>query len=143
MPVQSPQTEDQWRQYYDLRWQVLRAPWGQPREDCPLPDEEDAVHALICDDAGAALAVGRIIFRGEGEAQIRSMATAPARRGEGLGRQIMEFLEEAARRRGVVSILLNARTGAVPFYAGLGYRATGPGPKLFGQIEHVAMRKEL
>ena len=64
-------------------------------------------------------------------------------RGEGLGRRMLEYLEQAARRRGVTSIFLNARDRAVPFYAKLGYEAVGEGPMLFGFIPHMAMRKQL
>jgi N-acetylglutamate synthase-like GNAT family acetyltransferase len=98
---------------------------------------------MIADDAGGAIAVGRIIFRADGEAQIRSMATAEDRRGLGLGRQIMEYLEQAARRREMRAIFLNARDNAVGFYAKLGYEPVGEGPLLFGCIPHTAMKKSL
>ncbi len=144
MLVKSPQTDAEWETYYDLRWHVLRAPWGQPLSADPDDERlEEVVHAFITDDAGNAIAVGRIILWRDGEAQIRSMATAENRRGQGLGRRIMEYLEQTARQRGVTSVFLNAREGATGFYAKLGYEAVGEGPTLFGAIRHVAMRKRL
>ena len=29
--VTAPQSSEDWQAYYKLRWQVLRAPWDQPR----------------------------------------------------------------------------------------------------------------
>jgi N-acetylglutamate synthase-like GNAT family acetyltransferase len=98
---------------------------------------------MIADHRGRAIAVGRILFKSPTEAQIRSMATEEAFRGQGLGRRIMEYLEQAARDEGVTTIFLNARESVVPFYAKLGYEITGPGPTLFDCIRHKAMRKQL
>jgi N-acetylglutamate synthase-like GNAT family acetyltransferase len=143
MLPRSPQTDAEWASYRELRWRVLRAPWNQPLAPDPGEDLEDQVHAMIADGSGRAIAVGRIIFKPNAEAQIRSMATEPALRGAGLGRQIMAYLEQAARARGVTTIFLNARNDAAAFYAKLGYEPVGAGPLLFGCIPHTAMRKAL
>jgi GNAT superfamily N-acetyltransferase len=143
MQPRAPQTEAEWDSYRELRWRVLRAPWNQPLAADAGEDDEEQVHAMLTDDAGRAIAVGRIIFKPNREAQIRSMATADGFRGQGLGRRIMEHLEDAARQRGVTTVLLNSRDNAVEFYAKLGYEAVGEGPLLFGCIPHTAMRKLL
>jgi predicted GNAT family N-acyltransferase len=143
MNAKSPQSPAEWESYYDLRWRILRAPWNQPRGGDPDEGQGDMLHAMIGDDDGRAIAVGRIIFKSAEEAQIRSMATEEGRRGEGLGRRIMDFLEQAARNRGVKVIFLNAREQAAGFYARLGYEVVGPGPLLFGVIPHLAMRKQV
>jgi len=143
MEVRRPESEQDWATYFDLRWQELRAPWNQPRgtERDPLEDVSD--HALICDELGHALAVGRLHFNTPDEAQIRSMATAPRARGQGLGRRVVEHLEGIARAKGAKMIVLNARDSAVGFYAKLGYEAVGAGPVLFDAIPHVKMCKRL
>ena len=106
-------------------------------------DEEDQVHAMIAGPSGSAIAAGRIIFKPNGEGQVRSMATDESHRGKGLGRRIIEFLEQEARRRRITVVSLNAREAAVSFYTRLGYQPTGEGPLLFGCIRHIAMRKTL
>jgi GNAT superfamily N-acetyltransferase len=143
MEVHPPNTDVEWASYRNLRWRVLRAPWNQPLAPDAGEDQEDQVHAMIADASGAALAVGRIIFKSSGEAQVRSMATDESHRGKGLGRRIIEYLELEARHRGVTAISLNAREAAVPFYARLGYESIGEGPLLFGCIRHTTMRKAL
>jgi predicted GNAT family N-acyltransferase len=143
MTPRSPQSDDEWNSYYDLRWRVLRAPWGQPPGGDPDEGSQKTVHAMIAGDGGRAIAVGRLLFKSAAEAQVRSMATEEAARGRGLGRRVMEYLEQAARAEGVTTIFLNAREDVVPFYAKLGYEVTGDGPTLFDCIRHKAMRKQL
>lgn len=143
MRPRSPLTDADWESYHDLRWRVLRAPWGQPPGGDLGEAEEDAIHAMITDKSGKAIAVGRIIFKSASEAQIRSMATAEGHRGAGWGRQIIAYLEHVARQRGVATIILNSRDVAAGFYAKLGYEAIGEGPTLFDVVRHTVMRKQL
>lgn len=140
--IAEPASEAQWSAYYDLRWRILRAPWGQPpgseRDDL----EAGAFHLLACDAAGAALGVGRLHFNGPGEAQVRFMAVAEHARGRGVGSALLRRLEEAAWARGATVIVLEARDTAVPFYQRHGYAVVGEGKTLFGTVRHCRMRKK-
>jgi predicted GNAT family N-acyltransferase len=141
--VHRPQTEEEFTRLYELRWQVLRAPWGEPPGSERDATDSDAEHALIQDDAGQPLAAGRLHFNSPDEAQIRYMAVADAARGQGLGRRIVEYLESIARDRGATSVVLNAREEVAGFYESMGYQIVGAGPTLFGSIKHVRMQKRL
>ena len=46
-----PSIDAEWQAYFDLRWQVLRAPWNQPRGSEQDGLEDTSEHALIRDDA--------------------------------------------------------------------------------------------
>ncbi|HEX6960475.1 MAG TPA: GNAT family N-acetyltransferase [Lacipirellula sp.] len=143
MEVRPPQSDDKFARYYDLRWQVLRAPWGQPRGSERDELEELAEHALIVGESGAPLAAGRLHFNSPDEAQIRYMAVAETARGQGLGMRIVEYLEDVARQKGARRIVLNAREEVAGFYRGMGYEIVGPGPTMFGAVAHVRMQKQL
>lgn len=143
MQVRPPQTDEEFARYYDLRWQILRAPWSQPRGSERDEREPTADHAALFDERGTLLAVGRLHLNSPAEAQIRYMAVADAARGQGLGRQIVEYLEETARERGANVVVLNARKEVATFYQRLGYEVVGPGPTMFGAIAHVKMQKLL
>jgi GNAT superfamily N-acetyltransferase len=143
MRPRAPENDAEWDSYYELRYQVLRAPWGQPRDSKGSDDDVPMVHAMIADHRKRAVAVGRLLILSPTEGQIRSMATAEDMRGQGLGQQIMRYLEQAARDAGLTVVTLFARKTAVPFYVKLGYEIIGEGPMLFGKIPHAAMRKEL
>jgi ribosomal protein S18 acetylase RimI-like enzyme len=146
MNVTAPQTPDQWESYFELRWQVLRKPFDQPRgserDDLDLPGS-GTEHAVVFADAGEAVAAGRIQLNSPEEAQIRYMAVAESWRGTGLGRLIVRRLEEIARARGATYAVLNARDEAVGFYRSLGYEVVGVGPTIFGSVTHSHMRRTL
>ena len=71
------------------------------------------------------------------------MATEEDCRGLGVGRVIINKLEELARARGIKRIVLNARDNVVGFYLRFGYTVIGPGPTLFGKVKHSKMEKRL
>jgi putative acetyltransferase len=50
---------------------------------------------------------------------------APDRQGQGVGRALLGFVEELARRRGIEELHLSSSLTAVGFYERLGYRRTG------------------
>ena len=143
MHVRSPHTDDEFAAYFDLRWRVLRAPWGALRGSERDELEAGADHAMVCSDDGTPLAVGRLHFNSANEVQIRYMAVAESARGEGLGRRIVEYLEGVARQRGANRIVLNARDEAVAFYRKLGYETIERAPMMFGSIAHYRMEKQL
>ena len=143
MEVSRPHSDEEFERYYALRWEVLRAPWGEPRASERDELEASAEHALVQTDEGVAVAVGRLHFNSAEEAQIRYMAVSEAARGQGLGRKIVEYLEGIARTRGARSVVLNARDTAAGFYQAMGYEVIGEGPTMFGSVAHVRMRKRL
>jgi len=60
----------------------------------------------------------------------------------GLGRLLMDAIEDRARTRNLSIVTLNAQLSALPFYQRLGYRAEGE-VFLEAGIEHRAMTKAL
>lgn len=119
--VISPATEQQWQAYYDLRYRVLREPFQRPRGS--EKDEYDQVgyHRMVVNDAGSAVAVGRLHFNSPEEGQIRFMASAPEHRGEGHGVAIVYALEQLARQEGAKHIVINSRDNTLGFYQKCGY----------------------
>ena len=149
--IRPPRTPTEWAAYYRLRYAVLRQPWQQPpgSERVPADDEPGTLHALLLagspDNSATpeALAVGMLQPTEAGQGQIRFMAVAPAEAGTGLGRCVVEWLEEEARATGMREIVLHSREAAVGFYKRLGYAVVEPSHTLFGVIPHFLMRKEL
>lgn len=140
--VTSPQTENEWKDYYDLRWRILRAPWNQPKGSEQVPDDVTAFHAMIRKNE-KAIACGRIHFIDEQTAQIRFMAVDDAFQGSGLGTMVLKFLEAHAIKKKIGKIILQAREEAIPFYKRNGYNLVKKTDLLFGSIQHYLMEKEI
>lgn len=143
MQIVTPQTPAQFDAYYDLRWRVLRAPWDQPRGSERDEHETDATHRMIINERQQVLAVGRLHRLDAKTGQLRYMAVDPAFRGQGLGKQILEALEDAALKQGLQNLVLHAREPVVDFYQQRGYELLGQSHTLFGEIVHYKMHKVL
>ncbi|GAB3580977.1 GNAT family N-acetyltransferase [Hymenobacter daeguensis] len=148
--IQPPHTPAEWAAYYQLRYAVLRQPWQQPpgSERVPADDEPGTIHALLLapsegEAPPTALAVGMLQATGTHQGQIRFMAVAPEAAGQGLGRQVVHYLEVQARAAGLTEIVLHSRETALGFYQQLGYAVVEPSHTLFGVLPHFLMRKQL
>jgi predicted GNAT family N-acyltransferase len=143
LQIGKPETPEQFKEYYDLRWRILRAPWDRLRGSEMDEFDEAADHVTVRDVDGRLLGIGRLHMNNAQEAQIRFMATEEFCRGFGIGRALIGKLEEIARDRGAERIVLNARAHVVGFYQRYGFVVTGPGPTLFDKLKHSRMEKSL
>ena len=140
--VIAPQSAQDWLDYYQLRYQVLRQPWGQPPGSEQDDLEADSVHRMIRGVDGELLAVGRLHRLADGWCQVRYMAVAESARGQGLGALVLRALEQQALALGCDQLTLNARENAFAFYQRQGYRAGTQLAPLYG-IPHQQMTKRL
>jgi predicted GNAT family N-acyltransferase len=121
-----------------LRTEVFVREQGVPQELEWDMDDLSAVHAVLTDDDGQALATGRLLVHAPGVGRIGRMAVRADRRGQGLGRQVLSGLMAVARNRGDHQVVLHAQTRARGFYARQGFAAQGPVFEEAG-IEHIEM----
>jgi ribosomal protein S18 acetylase RimI-like enzyme len=147
-----PKTEDEWADYYRLRYERLREPLGQSagseRDD---PAESSSVHIIAKVDgrvAGAACwVVGLRSGSDPSERQMfvrfRQVAVDSDFEGLGIGGAITRHIEERSREIGAVEVVGNARVENIEYFRGLGYVVQGEGVTMFGTVEHVSMGKRL
>ena len=138
-----PREKKEIESYYKLRFEVLRKPWGQDENTVRDEWEDQSLHVLMIDDAGNAIATGRLQFNSDKEGQIRSMAVSESFRGKGFGTMVLKLLEEKAKEKNFSKIVLDARDIAVNFYIKNGYSIDGPSYTLFDVIPHFHMIKNI
>ena len=132
----------QFEKYYELRWEILRKPWNQPRGSERDDMEDKAIHIMAC-DGNKIVGVARLHFNSIKEAQIRYMAVEEGYRRRGIGSMMLRRLEEMAKEKGAEYIILNARENAVNFYKKNGYSIIEKSYVLFNEIQHYKMMKIL
>ena len=144
MPIIIKQADNtlELQQYYELRWRILRQLWGQP-EGSEKDELEDVSIHIIAKDNGNVVGIGRLQFNSGTEAQIRYMAVEKAYERQGIGKKIVEALEQQAELNHRNFILLDAREPAVGFYENLGYIKKQKTYLLFDNIQHYSMTKNL
>ena len=143
LKIIQPKTENEFKSYYQLRWDLLRAPWNQPKGSETDDIEDRCFHLMAVDDDSEVIAVARLQFNSETEAQIRYMAVTESNQRQGIGRRLIETMEKHASASACKKIVLDAREPAVGFYQRLGYSIDEKSYLLFEQIQHFRMSKVL
>ncbi|MBS0971191.1 GNAT family N-acetyltransferase [Chimaeribacter arupi] len=120
-----PVTEQELKEYYQFRWEMLRKPLHQP-----IGSEKDAYdamahHQMVVDEHGKIVAAGRLYINADNEASIRFLAVDPSVQSKGLGTLVAMTLESVARQEGVKRVVCSAREDAVEFFASLGFENQG------------------
>ena len=141
--IRSPQTDAEWQAYFKLRYDVLRAPWGQAIGSEQTTDEELHQHFAFFDAQHQIIGVGRLDRIAAQTAQVRFMAVAENQQGKGIGKAIMDEMESVSKAGKHLQIIMHAREIALPFYQKLGYQLDGPSHLLFGEVQHFLMHKTL
>lgn len=145
MQIREPNSDVEWAAYYDLRYRALRQPLGKPRgteRDVGDTDTGSKHFALFADD-DTLCAIARLDAPKPRIAQVRFVAVDATHRRCGYGTHIMRAVEEAARARGDVWMVLHARDYAMDFYISLDYHTIRMSYKLFGVLQHYLLRKQL
>jgi predicted GNAT family N-acyltransferase len=140
--IKQPGSAEEFETCYELRWRLLRAPWGEPRGS-EVDGIEDRCFHIMAMDNHKLVGVGRLQLNSDDEAQIRYMAVEKEYEGSGIGRVIVNALEQEAINRNINSIMLDAREPAVGFYQKLGYSIEKKSYVLFDEIQHYRMIKQL
>lgn len=139
--IRSPHTDAEWAAYFYLRYQILRAPWGQPEGSEQTADEAQHQHFAFFNDDNQIIGVGRLDQIDAHNAQIRFMAVDAPQQSKGIGKSLIHYMETEAKQKGIQQIILHAREVALPFYQKLGYHLDNPSHLLFGEIQHFLMHK--
>ena len=121
---------------------LLRAPLDQPRGSEKNDGDATGVQFALYED-DALKAIARMDKADKHIAQVRFVAVEENSRGKGYGKLIMEATEKAAKERGDIEMVLQARDYAVDFYLQLNYQMVEKSHLLFGVLQHYKMNKTL
>jgi N-acetylglutamate synthase-like GNAT family acetyltransferase len=137
-----PLSKEHFDLMYNLRWNVLRKPWNQPKGSEKDDIENESYPFIVVYDE-KVVATSRLHKNSENEGQIRYLAVKEEYRNQRIGNKLVRYIEGFAICLCLKIIILNARKTAKEFFEKLGYNIIGEGPLLFDEIEHFIMRKEL
>ena len=140
--IKSPETESEWKNYYNFRWEMLRKPIGMSKQTVKDDLEKESYHLMVVNKKDKVIGSGRLHFNNKKEGQIRYMAVSDSIQRKGLGTSIVLELEIMAKEKGAQEMVLNARENAINFYLSLGYKEIEP-YQSDTDIPHTTMSKEL
>ena len=139
--IVEPQTTEEFEAYFLVRYNVLRKPLGKPKGSERDEMEMDCAHAMAIDSNGKIIGVCRLQFNSPTQAQIRYMAVIEKEQGRGIGKRLIQYMEDKAKQRNVENVILHARSSALNFYLNCGYTNNGKSYLMWDSIQHYLMYK--
>ena len=137
-------TQEDLQREFDIRVEVFVGEQNVPREE--EIDSYDHLggecyHFLVTTDENQAIATGRIRIV-DGMGKLQRVAVRKEYRSHGVGRIIIQALEDKAKELGATKVKLDGQLQAQGFYEKLGYEVKS-GVFLDAGIEHVLMVKNV
>ena len=126
-----------------MRYEVLRKPWKQPIGSEKDANEDTSIHIMACNQINIVLGVSRSQFNTPLEAQLRFMGVKENTQGLGIGKKLIAYAEEKAKKEGATKIILQAREIALDFYKKCGYTIVEKSFLMWDEIQHYLMEKKL
>lgn len=125
----------------DIRNKAFRKPWGLNIRDEDLTVDKDMeLFGGYLDDK--MIATIFLTQDDQDSARIKSVAILKEYRGLGLGKYLMNYMEDIARKRGYKKVNLMGRVSVEEFYHKLGYETLSD-PYDHQTIPHIDMSKKL
>ncbi len=126
-----------------LRDKIMRKPLGLSINNDDLSYEQQAI-VLAVFDTETILGTGVLVFEDEATAKVRFLCVDSNLQKGGIGRAILENMEERSLQHGIKKVHLESRVTAKDFYKKLGYHEYGD-TYLMKQapVEHIRMQKIL
>lgn len=135
----SPEFQQAARLRYDLFFAEHNLPWSITQQS----SQAKYLHAAILRQ-DTVLAYGQLVPNSDRIYQVCQMVVRPENRSQNLGRTILSFLINLAKKEDATALTLNARLTAVGFYQKLGFRSQGePFPSNTTGVAHIRMNKKL
>jgi len=132
---------EKYPQVFRLRDEILRKPLGMSLVNDDLSrDHTDTI--FIAEHNEEVIGCVLLHHLSAEEAQLRAMAVYDKWQGQGVGRMLVEALENFSSEKGYSKIILHARKVVLGFYSGMGYSVTGDEFTEVG-IPHYMMEKSL
>ncbi|HPS42506.1 MAG TPA: GNAT family N-acetyltransferase [Anaerolineaceae bacterium] len=142
--IKPPKSREDFKAYYDLRYKVLREPWGLPRGSEKDDYEPISQHFMVVDDqSGKPVGTAKLYEKEAGVAWLSHLSVEPSHQKKGVGKLLVAYLENQARQQGFKKIGCLSRLTTTSYFEKLGYVIAGLPMHYFGTTQVVWMEKTL
>lgn len=141
--IKQPKTADDFKAYYALRYRVLSEPWGHPKGTEKDDYEPISEHFMAVNEKDEVLGVIKLYEKGEQVAHVSHLAIAPEYQHQGIGRLLLETVEQRAHALGLHTLGTMARATATSYFEKYGFHVAGMPTLHIGTNPFVWMEKPL
>lgn len=133
---------EEYEKTIDIRNDAFRKPQGLNIRDEDLSGDKDVdMYAGFID--GEMMSTVFLTHVDDNTAQVKAVIVTDNYKGSGLGKYLMDFIEDKAKEKGYKKMMLMGRVSVEKFYEKLGYHTTSDEPFDYYQTPHVYMEKRL
>ncbi len=142
--IRSPQTKEDFKAYYAVRYRVLREPWGEAKGTEKDDFEAISQHLMaVVEETGEVVGAIKWLEKSSEVAWLSHVAVLPRWQKQGIGRLLVQAVEKAACDAGYHFIGANSRLNSTSYFERLGYQIKGLPSHYFSTIQLVWMEKQL
>lgn len=142
--IKSPVTKDDFKAYYAVRYKTLREPMGHLKGTEKDDYEPISEHFMAVDsNTGQIMGVIKLFEKSPGVGNFSHLAVDPECQRKGIGKLLLEAVENRSRERGFKTLGTMSRVTATVYFERRGYAIRDiPTPHL-GTVHLVWMEKDL
>jgi len=142
--IKIPRTREDFKAYYDLRYRVLRQPWGQVKDTEKDDYEPISQHFMAVDeDSGNIVGVVKVFEKSPGVGWVSHLAVDYKYQKKGIGKLLLEAVEQASRTSGYKILGCMSRLNTTAYFEKLGFQIVGLPTQYFGTTQVVWMEKPI
>lgn len=142
--IKTPLTREEFKAYYDLRYRVLREPWGLPKGSEKDDFEPISQHfTAVNEETGELLGCVKLFEKEPGVAWMSHLAVATKHQRKGIGKLLLGHIEAIALNEGYTRIGCLSRLNTTDYFEKAGYSLIGLPTHYFGTTQVVWMEKKL
>lgn len=141
--ITTPITKEQFKAYYALRYKVLREPGGHPRGTEKDDYEPISDHFTAVNETGEIVGAVKLYEKSPGVGHLSHLVVAPEYQHKGIGRMLMEYVEQRAREKGYKTLGAMSRVTATAYFEKYGFHIAEMPSLHLGIIHLVWMEKNI
>ena len=142
--IKHPVTHEDFKEYYSLRYEVLRKPWGQAKGTEKDDYEPISEHFMAVDDQTQKIVgVVKLCDKEPRVGWFSHLAVELGHQKKGIGTLLVKTVEQAAAEKGYKVIGCWSRLNTTLYFERFGYKIVGLPTNYFGTIQVAWMEKEL
>lgn len=142
--ITQPKTRDDFKAYYDLRYRILRKPWGQVRDTEKDDYEAISQHFMAVDDeTGKIVGVVKLFEKEPTVGWFSHLAVDRDYQKSGVGRLLVDAVEKQAKENGFTRLGCMSRLNTTKYFEKYGFQIEGLPNQYFGTTQVVWMEKPL
>lgn len=127
---------------YNIRDEVFIKEQKVPKEEELDGLDPACIHFLGLYE-NTPVATARVRYIDKDTWKVERMAVIKEHRGKGFGKEIMENIENEAKKKKISKLILNSQKKAIEFYKSLGYKSLSEEYFYEAGIPHIKMQKIL